>query len=191
MPSLGASDCERLGAGLLAQPVNAITGLGIVLAGVVLVARALRAPQQRDLPARRAGAEPFPSARRSGAPPKPRVEPLVFGATVVATGVGSVLYHGPQPSHAEAVHDLSILAVLSQVAFYEVRYRLRGRPANPKAFRVALASLGIGAAAFALGRTSSPLCDPDSPVQLHGAWHLLAALSLAAYGRARLENPPP
>ena len=165
MPSLGASDCERLGAGLLAQPVNAITGLGIVLAGGVLVARALRSPPRR-------------------------VEPLVFGTSVVAAGLGSVLYHGPQPSHAEAVHDLSILAVLSQVAFYEVRYRLRGRPADPKAFRVALASLGVGAAAFALGRTSSPLCDPDSPVQLHGAWHLLAALALAAYGRARLENPP-
>ena len=165
MPSLGASDCERVATGLLAQPVNAITGLGIVLAGGVLVARALRAPQRR-------------------------VEPLVFGASVVAMGLGSALYHGPQPSHADAVHDLSILAVLSQVAFYEVRYRLRGRPANPAAFRVALASLGIGAVAFALGRTSSPLCDPDSPVQLHGAWHLLVALSLATYGRARLENPP-
>jgi hypothetical protein len=42
---------------------------------------------------------------------------------------------------------------------------------------------------FAFGRTSSPLCDPDSPVQLHGAWHVVVALSLAAYGRARLENP--
>ena len=164
--SLGASDCERVADGLLAQPVNAITSLGFVLAGGVIIARALRAPQRR-------------------------VEPLVFGASVVAMGLGSALYHGPQPSHAEAVHDLSILAVLSQVSFFEVRYRLRGRPANPKAFRVALASLGIGAAAFTLGRTSSPLCDPDSPMQLHGVWHLLVALSLAAYGRARLENSSP
>ncbi|CAN5547569.1 hypothetical protein BH20ACT23_BH20ACT23_22440 [soil metagenome] len=164
--SLGASDCERVADGLLAQPVNAITSLGFVLAGGVIIARALRAPQRR-------------------------VEPLVFGASVVATGLGSALYHGPQPSHADVVHDLSILAVLSQVAFHEARYRLRGRPADPKAFRVALASLGLGAVAFVLGRTSSPLCDPDSPMQLHGVWHLLVALSLAAYGRARLENSSP
>lgn len=164
--SLGASDCERVADGLLAQPVNAITSLGFVLAGGVIIARALRAPQRR-------------------------VEPLVFGASVVAMGLGSALYHGPQPSHADVVHDLSILAVLSQVAFHEVRYRLRGRPADPKAFRVALASLGLGAVAFVLGRTSSPLCDPDSPMQLHGVWHLLVALSLAAYGRARLENSSP
>jgi hypothetical protein len=166
MPSLGASDCERVATGLLAQPVNSITSLGFVLAGGLIVARALRAPQRR-------------------------VEPLVFGASVVATGLGSVLYHGPQPSHANTVHDLSIIAVASQVAYYEVRYRLRGRAAEANAFRVALASIGIGAAAFVLGRTSSPLCDPDSPVQLHGAWHLLVALSLAAYGRARLENRSP
>lgn len=164
MASLGASDCERVATGLLAQPINAITSIGFVLAGGWLVARALRAPQRR-------------------------FEPLVFGASVVATGLGSALYHGPQPSHADAVHDLSILAVLSQVAFYEVRYRLRGRPADPTAFRVALVSLGIGTIAFALGRTSSQLCDPDSPVQLHGVWHLLVALSLAAYGHARLESP--
>jgi hypothetical protein len=163
MPSLGASDCERVGTGLLAQPVNAMTSLGFVLAGGLLVARALRAPQRQ-------------------------LELLLFGASVVATGLGSVLYHGPQPANAQAVHDLSIIAVASQVAFYEVRYRLRGRPVEAKAGRVALVSIAIGLAAFALGRTSSPLCDPDSPVQLHGVWHLLAALSLAAYGRSRLEN---
>ena len=166
MPSLGASDCERITTGFLAQPVNAITSLGFVLAGGVLIARALRVPQRR-------------------------VEPLVFGASLVATGLGSALYHGPQPSHADAVHDLSILAVLSQVVFYEARYRLGDRPTDPRALRVARASFGRGAIAFARGRTSSPLCDPDSPVQLHGLWHLLVALSLAAYGRARLENSSP
>src|ERR671919_838735 len=69
---LGASDCERVATGLLAQPVNAVTSLGFVLAGGLILARALRAPQRRDMPARRAGTEPFPSARRSGAPPEPR-----------------------------------------------------------------------------------------------------------------------
>ena len=164
MPGLGASDCERVTEGLLAQPTNAITSLGFALAGGWLMARALRGPQRR-------------------------VEPFVFGASVVTTGVGSFLYHGPQPPHADAVHDLSILVVLAQVLLYEVRYRRSDHPVGPRWPRAAVASFGIAAVFFLLGRTSSPLCDPDSPVQLHGVWHLLVALSLAAYGRARLEMP--
>ena len=163
MPSLGASDCERVTAGLLAQPTNALTSLGFAVAGGWLIARALRRPVRR-------------------------VEPIVFGASVVATGIGSFLYHGPQPHYADTAHDLSILVVLSQVVAYEVLYRHRRRPPEPKPYRVALASFAIAAVFFALGRTSSSLCDPDSPLQLHGAWHLLVALSLAAYGRARLEG---
>jgi len=162
VPSLGASDCERVTAGLLAQPTNAVTSLGFAVAGGWLVVRALRRPEKR-------------------------VEPIVFGASVVATGIGSVLYHGPQPPYADTVHDLSILVVLSQVVLYEALYRRRRLPPEPKPFRVALTSFGIAAVFFALGRTSSSLCNPDSPLQLHGAWHLLVALSLAAYGRARLE----
>ena len=164
MPSLGASDCERVTTGLLAQPTNALTSLGFAVAGGWLLARALRRPERR-------------------------VEPIVFGASVVATGIGSLLYHGPQPPYADTAHDLSILFVLSQVVFYEALYRRRHQPPEPKLYRLALTSFGIAVVFFVLGRTSSPLCDPDSPAQLHGAWHLLVALSLAAYGRARLEGP--
>jgi hypothetical protein len=164
VPGLGASDCERITSGFLAQPTNAITSLSFLVAGVWLMAWAIRATPRR-------------------------VEPLVFGASVVATGVGSALYHGPQPVHADVAHDASILVLLSQVVLYEGRDRLSGRPAEPKSFRLAVASFGVAALFFALGRTSSPLCDPDSPVQLHGAWHMLVALSLAAYGRARLDKP--
>ncbi|MGH2697821.1 MAG: hypothetical protein ACRDJL_01305 [Actinomycetota bacterium] len=164
MAGLGASDCEHPSGGMLAQPVNAVTGLGLVAAGGWIIARSLRRSQ-----------------RRAGT--------LAFGASVVAAGTGSVLYHGPQPSYAKAVHDLSIVAVLSQVAVYELAHRRRGAVPEPRAYATALASIGLGAAAYALGRTSSPLCDPGSVLQLHGAWHLLAGLSLAAYARARLESP--
>jgi len=30
-------------------------------------------------------------------------------------------------------------------------------------------------ASYAGGRTGAPTCDPDSPLQLHGAWHVLSA----------------
>jgi hypothetical protein len=164
VPGLGASDCERVTGGLLAQPTNALTSIGFALAGGWLMARALRGPHRR-------------------------VEPLVFGASVVTTGIGSFLYHGPQPTHADTVHDLSILVVVAQVILSEVRYQRGDHPAGSRLPRAAVATFGIAGVFFILGRTSSPLCDPDSPVQLHGAWHLLVALSLAAYGRARLERP--
>jgi hypothetical protein len=161
--ALGASDCERITDGLWAQPVNTFTGLGMVAAGAWLITRSLRTSQRR-------------------------LQSFTFGASVVAAGIGSVLYHGPQPSYAKAVHDLSILAVLSQVIVYELFERRRGRAPQRVAFTTALAAFGVGGVAFALGRTSSPLCDPDSPLQLHGAWHLLVALSLAAWARARIEG---
>jgi hypothetical protein len=163
MAAMGASDCERLADGLWAQPVNTVTGLGLVAAGGWLIARGLGTSHRR-------------------------FQRLAFGASVVAAGIGSILFHGPQPSYAKAVHDLSILVVLSQVVVYELLERRRGRAPEPAAFTTALAAFGVGGVAFIFGRTSSPLCDPDSPLQLHGAWHLLVALSLAAWARARLED---
>ncbi len=108
----------------------------------------------------------------------------MFGACVAATGLGSWLYHGPQPRGARTIHDLSMLTVLSQVAFLELTGITRRLRPERRALHAAWAALSLGIAAHALGRTSSPWCDPDSPVQLHGLWHLSAALSLAAYSRA-------
>jgi hypothetical protein len=44
----------------------------------------------------------------------------------------------------------------------------------------------IGALLNALGRTDAPLCEPDSPVQLHALWHVLTAFVLWLYGTAVL-----
>ena len=38
----------------------------------------------------------------------------------------------------------------------------------------------------ALGRSDAPLCEPDSPVQLHALWHVLTAFVLWVYGTAAL-----
>lgn len=50
------------------------------------------------------------------------------------------------------------------------------------------ATLVLGAIAFVLGRTWSPLCDPSALAQPHGAWHLLAALATAAFAYSSLER---
>jgi hypothetical protein len=60
-------------------------------------------------------------------------------------------------------------------------------PRQRAAWRAGVAALAVGAACWWLGRTGGPLCDPDSPLQPHAAWHLLTALALAAWGEAALH----
>jgi hypothetical protein len=65
------------------------------------------------------------------------------------------------------------------------------RGADAAAYRAGVAALAVGAACWWLGRTGGPLCDPDSPLQGHAAWHLLTAFALAAWGRAVLLGGTP
>ena len=34
----------------------------------------------------------------------------------------------------------------------------------------------VGGASWVLGRSNSPLCEPDAWYQLHGLWHMLSAV---------------
>jgi hypothetical protein len=47
--------------------------------------------------------------------------------------------------------------------------------------------LVLGAAAWVLGRSGGPLCDPAAPVTVHALWHLLAATGLGC-GMAYLRS---
>jgi hypothetical protein len=165
--SMGASDCERIGQELLAQPVNAITSLAFLVAGAWIVYRAL--------------------GSTSG-----RARTTLFGIAVASVGMGSVLYHGPQPAQAKFIHDGTIAIVVGAIVVLEVTRARHGVRRDRGGYLLAFAALLLGAMAFTLGRTSSPLCFPDSLLQLHGLWHVLAALALGAYARAeRLEIRPP
>jgi hypothetical protein len=167
--ALGAGDCERLHGGLVAQPVNTASALAYVAVGAWLIGRGLR----------------------SGAGPG-RPATVGFGLAVAAAGVGSVDYHGPGSSAARLLHDGGLYAVVGFVAVAEVARRLRrGRlaPSRRAAYRAALAAAAAGAACWWLGRTASPVCDPDSLLQPHAVWHLLAAAALACWALAALEPP--
>jgi hypothetical protein len=162
---LGAGDCERLRDGLVAQPVNTASALAYLMVGAWLVRQGLRSG---------------PARRRTAA----------FGLAVAAAGVGSVDYHGPGSPAARWLHDGSLYAVVGFVAVHEVARRVgrvRLTPSRRVAYRVALAATAAGAACWWLGRTGGPLCDPDSLLQGHAAWHLLTAISLAAWALAALE----
>lgn len=81
---IGASDCERLRDAALAQPVNAITSLAYTVLGVAIGVMTARSPSDH------------------------RARWFVFSACLIAVGLGSVLFHGPQPVGSRFAHDVPI-----------------------------------------------------------------------------------
>ena len=160
---MGAADCEALSPGLLAQPVTAVSSLAFVAAAGWLFVNRPRSGVER---------------RAAGG----------YAALVGLVGVGSLAYHGPQVTGSQLLHDMSITAVLAAGAGVPIDRVLRARPVLAESGRqyapLAAAMLAAGVAAYLLGRTGSPLCSPDSLLQLHGLWHVLMAVSLAAWGAA-------
>jgi hypothetical protein len=102
-----------------------------------------------------------------------------------AVGVGSVLYHGPMPAGAEAVHDGAIVA-LAAACLLTWRRRSFVRPPT-----LALVALAAGGAVNVLTRTGAVLCRPDSALQGHAAWHALTALGVALWLGSRQVGEMP
>ena len=149
---MGQSDCERVVSGALAQPVLAITSLAYVAVGVAVLCLAVRGRG---------------------------VLAAAAGVVLIAVGVGSFAYHGPQPSWAGPAHDWPIVALAAVCAVGLARTARR----RPRMWMAAGGIFAIALIAYAAGRSGSPLCRPDSLWQYHGAWHVLTA---AAAGCAAL-----
>jgi predicted membrane channel-forming protein YqfA (hemolysin III family) len=147
---VGTSDCEHIGQGLLAQPVNTLSSLAYLFAGVLLLQRAL--------------------AGRSSQ----RVVLTVYAATVVAVGLGSVVFHGPMPSWGRFAHDVSIAAVLAFVIGYDIAL-VRGA-------RLRAALIGFGAL---LGASAIVLAaSPDASNALDAVLVVAAAIAEVAATRS-------
>jgi hypothetical protein len=159
--ALGGSDCERIGSGWLAQPVNAVSSLAYVAVGGWLLLRA-------------------------GDPDRDRLALLTTGTALAGVGLASTGYHGPQPGWMEPVHDAAIVCLGVVLAGHTARRLLRGgqgRVGDGSARRWWVAAVMCGAAglgAYVAGRTGVPLCRPESLWQPHAAWHALSALALGA-----------
>jgi hypothetical protein len=209
-PHPGAADCEAIGTGFLAQPVNALSSVAYAGAALWLVAAA---------------------RRRRG---RITADVAVFTALLAAEGIGSLLFHGPGDRASHLLHDVTLVGTLSAVAATDTALAT-GRAAesaiaptlaltaaaggvaaaNPSTTNliaavaggaaltagavaatrvaagrgwrvVAAACLGAGAVFHVLGRTGGRWCEPSSPWQPHAAWHVLTAVALAAWGRAAL-----
>jgi hypothetical protein len=200
---LGAGDCEAIRSGFLAQPGNALSSLGFVVAGFALILLRRRLPETGRF--------------------------AVAGGLLVAVGAGSFLYHGPVPAGAQLLHDVTIgallgflawwsapgvfsrwgwlvaagaataalaaypaisgtlLAVIGSISVVAVVVRLGRVPAlRPRIAVLALVTTGAGVTSV-LGATGGPWCVPDSVFQAHAAWHALSAagVSLAALSLAQ------
>jgi hypothetical protein len=166
---LGGSDCEQVLAGLLTQPINALSSLAFIPAGVLTIVAAMRATGRL------------------------RLHLAVFAGALIGVGVGSFAYHGPQPTWAGPAHDGSIiLALVSAILLVTATGGRRSGIWRTGPGRLSAASVVAALAAYAAGRTGSPLCDPDSWIQLHAVWHVLIAGSALALAwglppRARTE----
>lgn len=149
---LGASDCERLRDGPIAQPVNTLTSAAYVVAGGLVAA------------------DP---------PPERRAEVLGYAALLGLVGVGSIAFHGPQPRGSRVLHDAPIAALLGLVAITPLVRLRSGRGSlpgwSPRRAGALAVIVGAAVAAYAGGRTGASTCRPESPWQLHGAWHVLSA----------------
>lgn len=130
--AIGDTDCEALGTGWLVQPTNATSSLAYVVVAVVIAQR----------------------AQSSGVD---RVRSSVYAVCVAGIGVGSVLFHGPQPAGSRALHDVPILLTVLFIVVHDLK-ELRGRPRN---------DLGAFALAGAIG-TALQVIRPSIGAALTG-----------------------
>ena len=159
---LGCTDCERLRDGRIAQPVNTVTSAAFVAAALPVLVGAMR---QRDH----------------------RLEQGAYAALLALVGAGSIAFHGPQPRGAKQLHDWPIVGLAAVTIGTPLVRTVRRRPPLPGLVGRRGLSLAVTGTAAALawygGRTGARTCHPDSPFQLHGCWHVLAALGFAQAAR--------
>jgi hypothetical protein len=109
-----------------------------------------------------------------------------FVAGLVAVGAVLVV--------PEALVPLGFVAAAAAGAGELLAFRAGYRPRPGRAtarqlaaWGVALGTLALGGLSFLLGRSDSPLCRPESLLQLHAGWHLLVAAASMAWALAAFE----
>jgi predicted membrane channel-forming protein YqfA (hemolysin III family) len=203
--AIGESDCERIGTGVLAQPVNAISSLAFALFGLIVLF-SIRAQDETE-----------------------RINRLIFGVLMISTGIGSVLFHGPQGPSSHFLHDATILLTMTAIVTMNLAGLLewterrvmailatvgvgvsvvlviwptstnviaglalvalviqdvalhRSGSVNTRWWITAVVAMAVALLFFVAGRTGGPLCDSASLFQGHALWHTLAATALWAY----------
>ncbi|MBX9244974.1 hypothetical protein ICW40_09145 [Actinotalea ferrariae] len=190
--------CEAAPGGPLQEPVAALTSLAFVVAALVIVVdarrRAARVPLAYAALVAAVGVGSFVQHGPDPAWSDPAHDlPLLATLTYVAADAAAdltgrrrrwwwwafpvaallpVVVLAPRPGDLAQV-GVAVVAVGLTVRRAVAQPHLRRRVAT------ALALLAVGASVGTLARAGWPWCDPASPWQGHGAWHVLAAAALA------------
>lgn len=179
-----ASDCELIRSGFWGQPVNAASSLCFVLVGVLLMRR-------RPVLGVASCAVGIGSFAFHGPMPEwaewahdatlalllvalvLESRPLLAALAGVALGVGLAAFL----EAAEVVTPILAAIAAARLARDYLADREDSR-------RLAIGVLVAGGLLLVFSRTGGPLCQPESLLQGHACWHVLAATSLLLWGRA-------
>jgi hypothetical protein len=191
--------CERFGDGYLGQAASTVSALGFVVAGLVIILGRAGAPPDLSADQRRFGvlvvAVGVGSVVQHGPHPDwqayahdlPLAALLGFVAADAAADLSGrrgppAWWLVPTAAVVPAVMAGPAASTVAQSGLAAVAIglsllRARVRPRLRRTLLVGLGILAAGALAGTFGDRTS-LCRPESPLQGHAAWHLLAALAL-------------
>lgn len=193
------SDCERV-LPVIGQPVNTLTSLAIAAMGIRLATRRAGGSRVRPrtrwaglaLAAAGVGSAVYhgPGGRLAPwlhdvtllAPPlvlalasevnRRDLSDLAFASTTASMIAGAGAIRALNPKSQDGLSAIAAAMVLS--ATWQ-RVRSEHSYHDWAALSAAAATGVAGIGAHALSRTDGPLCKPDSILQGHGLWHILAA----------------
>lgn len=176
-----AADCEAVGAGFLGQPINTLTTLGFVVAGIIVIV------QRQDmrwigigLVSTGIGSFLFHGPMPPGNEWAHDVS-LAWLVTMIAgwgtrwewaSRVPALVVIGALVALVPVIAD-PLAGLMTAVAVMVIL--VRERSAATVAPLLLLASVAVFGR---LGATGGPLCNPDSLLQPHAVWHLGSALAV-------------
>lgn len=185
MGALG--DCELIRPGFLGQPMNTLTTLAFVVAGIWLLRRRSTLWIGLALIATGAGSFVF----HGPMPPWGEWAHDVSLSWLIVT-VGGLQTRWELWSRWPALAGLALLVALLPEVADPVAIALTVVVAGSILLKglsrhetLALGVLGAAAVLGRLGSTGGPLCDPTSMFQPHGVWHVTAAFAVAWWAHAQ------
>lgn len=214
---MGSSDCEAIGEALLKQPVNAVTSFAYVVVALIVVVLAVRGRRAivpsvvygSCVAAIGFGSVLFHGPQTRGSQVLHDLPILLTLLFVMIADVAVLVPRLRRPwlvfvgasaaATALTIADSGLgnaatgIVVATTVVLEVVVYRTRARNAAPRRqlaiYGLILAVVAVAAAAWLLGRTDSPVCDPDAIVQFHGLWHLISATLFGLWWWLALWEP--
>jgi len=188
-----AADCEAIGAGFLGQPVNALTTIGFVVAGIVVMVR------RKDMAWIGIGLIATGTGSFLFHGPIPPGNEWAHDVTLawLVVLIGGWRTRWERLTHLPALLALGLIMALVPVLADPLTIALtlvalvtilrRDRSPTPLAPLLLLAAVAVFGR---LGATGGPLCDPESLLQPHGVWHLGAAFAVTWWALARVDVQP-